>query len=224
MQKPRAATTTSVTEGDLASLQSRANTVNTTTAAGYIGQDIRGGAMWTGVIQHILVLNRPLTANERQLMEGWESWTDGKAGANLPSYHPFKSRSPLTSDVVAAPAAGNVPIFFETDMSTDIDDVAAVAVLAYQHKQSNITLIGANTNSADRLFCPVPVRALLKYAGLNISARSGRIRATLTASGSSSYTQQVTARFGPAGDTRANYMDPVVNLRTAAGGGSLTAR
>ena len=214
--------TTSVTEGDLASLQSRANTINTTTAAGYIGQDIRGGAMWTGVIQHILVLNRPLTANERQLMEGWESWTDGKAGANLPAYHPCKSRAPYTSDVVAAPAVGNVPIFFETDMSTDIDDVAAVAVLAYQQKQGNITLIGANTNSADAYSAPC-LSALLKYAGLT-SVPVGAYQGNVTAFGSSSYTQQVTARFGPAGDTRANYMDPVANLRTqlaAAANGSV---
>ena len=38
------------------------------------------------------------TTSERQKMEGWESWYDGKAGANLLAGHPCKSRVLYVSD------------------------------------------------------------------------------------------------------------------------------
>lgn len=53
---------------------------------------------WNGVIQQIVVANAILTASQQQKVQGWESWYDGKAGANLPGGHPYKSRAPTTSD------------------------------------------------------------------------------------------------------------------------------
>ena len=72
--------------------------INTTGSTGYIGQEIRQDYTWLGAIHHIIIMNRLLTTAEQQKLEGWESWTDGKAGANLPAGHPYSSRAPLTSD------------------------------------------------------------------------------------------------------------------------------
>lgn len=61
---------------------------------GYIGS---GGGFLTGVIQVAAVVNRVLTTGERQKAEGWESWHNGKNGANLPVGHPCKSAAPTMS-------------------------------------------------------------------------------------------------------------------------------
>lgn len=56
------------------------------------------GPSWTGAIQHILICNKSLTTSQRQKLGGWESWADGKAGSNLSSSDPYKSRAPYVSD------------------------------------------------------------------------------------------------------------------------------
>lgn len=61
--------------------------------AGNIGL---GGVIVT--IQQILVLNASPSTNLRQCLEGFESWYDGKAGANLPGGHPYKSAAPTTAN------------------------------------------------------------------------------------------------------------------------------
>lgn len=74
-------------------------TFNTVLTSGRIGNYIPTGTLfWNGVIQQILVCNATLTTSQRQKLEGWESWYDGKAGANLPGGHPYKSRAPFVSD------------------------------------------------------------------------------------------------------------------------------
>lgn len=70
------------------------------TAGSYVSMGmISGNAFYlNGTVQHTLVTNRVLTASEQAKLEGWESWIDGKAGANLPAGHPYKSRAPYVSD------------------------------------------------------------------------------------------------------------------------------
>lgn len=73
-------------------------TINTSLSTGRLGGWAYYGSNLNGVLQQIMVINRSLTVSERQKLEGWESWADGKNGANLPSSHPYKSRAPYMSD------------------------------------------------------------------------------------------------------------------------------
>lgn len=63
-----------------------------------IGAVVGGGTAWNGAVQQVLIISGTLSTSERQKLEGWESWTDGKVGSNLPSGHPYKSRAPYVSD------------------------------------------------------------------------------------------------------------------------------
>lgn len=73
--------------------------VNTGLSVGFVGSYQTGtSGMFTGITQQIVVCNRALTASEVNKMAGWESWYDGKAGANLPGGHPYKSRAPFVTD------------------------------------------------------------------------------------------------------------------------------
>lgn len=65
--------------------------------AAYIGRGIAYQDHWSGVIQQIVIYDRPLSMAERQKLEGWESWYTGKGGANLPLDHPFKAAAPMTT-------------------------------------------------------------------------------------------------------------------------------
>lgn len=67
-------------------------------STGYIGYWGPYGARWSGDIGHIMAINRVLSTFETQKLEGWESWSDGKSGSNLPASHPFFSRPPLIGD------------------------------------------------------------------------------------------------------------------------------
>jgi hypothetical protein len=72
------------------------STPATNMAGGFIGIYIDGSsAPFNGVIQQLIITNIALTITDRQKLEGWESWYDGKAGANLPIGHPYKSAPPL---------------------------------------------------------------------------------------------------------------------------------
>jgi hypothetical protein len=51
-----------------------------------------------GILQQIVVLSIAADTNQRQCLEGWESWYDGKAGANLPGGHPYFSAAPTTAN------------------------------------------------------------------------------------------------------------------------------
>lgn len=73
-------------------------TPNLTLTNGFIGAYFSAGSLWNGVIQQIVVMNRVATTSEAAKLAGWESWYDGKAGANLPGGHPYKSRAPYVSD------------------------------------------------------------------------------------------------------------------------------
>lgn len=68
------------------------------TNATAIGAVAGGGTPWNGSIQQVLIISGTLSTSERQKLEGWESWTDGKNGSNLPSGHTYKNRPPYTSD------------------------------------------------------------------------------------------------------------------------------
>ncbi len=65
--------------------------------AGGIGVWPSYGSAWVGTVAQILVTGT-LTLSQRQKIEGWESWADGKAGSNLPASHPYKVRAPSVGD------------------------------------------------------------------------------------------------------------------------------
>ncbi len=67
---------------------------NTNGNAGAIGAAVTGN-MFAGVVQQVLILNAAPSTCQRQKLEGWESWYDGKAGSNLPSNHPYKNAAPI---------------------------------------------------------------------------------------------------------------------------------
>jgi hypothetical protein len=69
-------------------------TFNTGTTTGFIGQWIATGLFWTGTVQQDWVFNGVLSTCQRQKLEGFESWYDGKNGSNLPATHPYKSHAP----------------------------------------------------------------------------------------------------------------------------------
>lgn len=74
-------------------------TPNTGLNTGTIGVYVDGSSYkLTGTVQNIFVLNRTPTASEAAKLAGWESWNDGKNGANLPSSSPYVSRAPYVSD------------------------------------------------------------------------------------------------------------------------------
>lgn len=62
---------------------------------GSIGEWQYFGNKWNGPIQQVVVASSVLTTCQRQKLEGWESWYDGKSGTNLPSNHPYKAGAPL---------------------------------------------------------------------------------------------------------------------------------
>lgn len=67
----------------------------TTLVTGFIGFYMDGsGSPFNGTIQQIVVTNTSPTTNQFLCLQGWESWYDGKAGANLPGGHPYKSTPP----------------------------------------------------------------------------------------------------------------------------------
>src|SRR5882672_754796 len=70
---------------------------NKVLTSGTIGGFLTGIALWSGVVQQTVILNASPSTNLRQCIEGWESWYDGKAGANLPGGHPYKLSAPLAT-------------------------------------------------------------------------------------------------------------------------------
>jgi len=73
-----------------------APTQNLSNFEGKIGSIEDGSSgYWNGTIQQIVIGNVAFSTCQRQKLEGWESWYDGKAGANLPSDHPYKNTPPV---------------------------------------------------------------------------------------------------------------------------------
>lgn len=91
-------TLTSITDGGAPVTAAYTPAAADATSAVSIGATTAGSAMWLGVIQQVLIMSAVLTTSQRQKLEGWESWYDGKAGTNLPGGHPYKSRAPYVSD------------------------------------------------------------------------------------------------------------------------------
>lgn len=86
------------TDGNTTLSGTLTTSTNTGVVTGAIGSWPVFGNNWVGVIQQAIVTNGLLSTSTRQKYEGWESWYDGKAGANLPSGHPYKLRAPFVSD------------------------------------------------------------------------------------------------------------------------------
>ncbi|WP_156360494.1 hypothetical protein [Sphingomonas sp. Leaf226] len=71
------------------------------TARYRLGSDVNGtgsSRYFNGIIQNIYLISPMPSLAEQQKLEGYDSWITGKAGANLPSDHPYKSRAPLAGD------------------------------------------------------------------------------------------------------------------------------
>lgn len=89
--------------GDGSSIGSSSFVPNTTAASTFfIGKQVNPGN-FSGPIQQIVITNNVSSTNERQCIEGWESWYDGKAGVNLPTANPYSAtgtlnRAPLVTD------------------------------------------------------------------------------------------------------------------------------
>jgi hypothetical protein len=77
----------------------------------YLGARMVGGSVGnylTGVIAEVILYNRPLTASERQKIEGYLAWKWGLTGS-LPSTHPFKNYRPINGLSVPIPISYTNP-------------------------------------------------------------------------------------------------------------------
>jgi hypothetical protein len=77
----------------------------------YLGARMVGGSVanyLTGVIAEVILFNRPLTASERQKIEGYLAWKWGLQ-SNLPSTHPFRTYRPVNGLSVPIPLSYNNP-------------------------------------------------------------------------------------------------------------------
>lgn len=68
-------------------------TVNTTGSTGALFRWPAFGSPFQGTLQETLILNRALTTDERQKLEGYLAWKWGLT-ANLPAGHPYKNAAP----------------------------------------------------------------------------------------------------------------------------------
>jgi hypothetical protein len=66
------------------------------------------GNYLTGVIAEVILYNRPLTASERQKIEGYLAWKWGLTGS-LPTTHPFKNYRPINGLSVPIPISYTNP-------------------------------------------------------------------------------------------------------------------
>ena len=77
----------------------------------YLGARMVGGSVGnylTGVIAEVILYNRPLTASERQKIEGYLAWKWGLTGS-LPTTHPFKNYRPINGLSVPIPISYTNP-------------------------------------------------------------------------------------------------------------------
>ena len=129
---------------------------------------------------------------------------------------------PLISYRVDAPVKGRGVrgdrIIFDTDMDSDCDDIAALAMLFRMEMLGECTIIASVVASNNDYAAPC-TRTLFRAAGrggVPIGAYKGN---SIGGGNSSLYTQQVVAKFGsPSNETRAAYDTAVNVLRRALAG------
>lgn len=101
-------------------------------------------------------------------------------------------------------------VVIDTDMDSDCDDVAALAIACLLHRAGVITL-RAVTVASSTLYAAPCVRAVLNWYGLYRvpvgTYKGSALKAT------SAYNQAVAAQFGAPGQTRNNFPDAVSVLR-----------
>jgi hypothetical protein len=95
-------------DGNAAESATLTPTTNTGTASGSMGEWQFFGNKWNGSIQQIVICNSTLSTSQRQKLEGWESWYDGKNGSNLPAGHPYKNYPPLANSAMNSPDGGGI--------------------------------------------------------------------------------------------------------------------
>jgi len=109
-----------------------------------------------------------------------------------------------------------VNIILDSDMADNVDDVGDHALLWSLANSGQVKVLALVLSSTNNYSAPT-ARVLANYFGhpnVLIGAYQGNIP-NATGATSSLYTQQVAARFGVPGDTRANYPDAVAVYRQA---------
>lgn len=99
----------------------------------------------------------------------------------------------------------------DTDLVSDAGDVGAIQVAIELHNLGETRLIGIVTNSSDLKSAPC-ARVILDVNGLTTIPVGAYMGVDMPSS--SPYTSQVVTRFGNPSDTRANYPDATIALRT----------
>jgi hypothetical protein len=112
-----------------------------------------------------------------------------------------------------------VNIILDSDMSNSVDDVGDHAVLWALANRGEVNVLAVICSSANDTSAPL-MHVIATYYGhpnVLIGAHQGATP-TLENSATSNYTQQMVARFGTPGDTRANYPNAVTVYRQALAG------
>jgi hypothetical protein len=112
-----------------------------------------------------------------------------------------------------------VNIIIDSDMAPSVDDVGDHAVMWALANRGEVNVLAEVCSSANDFSAPL-MHAIATYYGhpnVLIGAHQGSTP-NLENSATSNYTQQIVARFGIAGDTRANYPDAVTVYRQALAG------
>ena len=112
-----------------------------------------------------------------------------------------------------------VNIIMDSDMAISVDDVGDHAIMWALANRGEVNVLAEICSSANDFSAPL-MHAIATYYGhpnVPIGANHGSTP-NLENSATSNYAQQMAARFGTPGDTRANYPDPVVGYRQALAG------
>jgi purine nucleosidase len=134
-------------------------------------------------------------------------YTDAEsAGARLYRAGLAAGRSPL------APLTGDEIYIHDSDLNTDVDDVAEFAVWCYLIRKYGTRLRAVTICSENDYSAPC-AEALLAHRGIT-GIPIGAYQGSGVLPSTSPYTQQVASRFGFGSKTKADYSDPVTVMRT----------
>lgn len=161
---------------------------------------------FTGKIDELRVYNRTLSASEvSQLYRN--------PGA-ISGVKPVKERLADNLAGILDPQSIPVNTIIDTDLASDVDDVGDLAVANSLHSQGRINLLSVVTSSANPYAAPTAksINAYCGHSNITVGAYLGSFPAGSPSA--SAYTSNVVARFNP-GDTRTNYTDATIVLRTS---------
>lgn len=169
-----------------------------------------------GTMDATILNNITPTIGSRQATQYFEGRIDEIAvyNTNLPAatvqehFLLAKDYTPL-ADPVSPPV-----IILDTDMASDVDDVADLAVL-HRLADANECTIGAVITSANLTYSAPCVYAINDYYGRSTIPIGAYQGSSLTGAASSVYAQDIRDDFGIPGDVRTNYDDATTVYRQA---------